>query len=74
MEGYVRYYVSEDYPNGGTWSVYSELYADAGDHDPIDGSQQVVISAMPDSLAAEAAAKALHMEAHPHLIEENPFI
>lgn len=60
---YITYFVSEDYPTGDTWSVYTELYENREAHEPIDGSEKRVLHGLPTEQVANAAAEALYRQA-----------
>lgn len=65
---YVSFYCSEDYPEGGTWSVYREEWDYPDAPEPIDGSQEW-ISSHPDEAAAYKEAGRLYDAEH---AEETP--
>lgn len=62
---FTSFYTSEDFPNGGTWSVYSEQYHNLDDDVPIDGTQKLVEAGLPTEQAAEARASELFLQANP---------
>jgi hypothetical protein len=56
---YTLHYVSADGPGpGATYSVYREQYAERGDSEPIDGTQEFV-SQHPNAHAAQAESARL---------------
>lgn len=70
---YILYYVSEDMESGdhpgnavpaGTWSVYSEQYADVEDADPIEGSTVLVSRNHPTEDEANTKARSLQRRSY----------
>lgn len=70
---FISFYVSENYPGDGTWSVYSEFYESDEDGDPIDGSQRLVAGGFTNELDADETAMALYRTAPSFIIPEHPF-
>lgn len=55
---YTLHYASQDGPGAdATWSVYSEQYESIDSPEPIDGSQVLVASGLPDEDAAHREAR-----------------
>jgi hypothetical protein len=61
---YVLHYVSEDFPELGTWTIYAEEYASFEDEEPIPGSGRVVESGFASEGDADTRAVVLQKTAN----------
>ena len=58
---YTSFYVSQDYPVGGTWSVYQEQWDYPDAPEPIDGTQTWISSHPSESVARTEADRLSHI-------------